>query len=370
MRIHEVNIFIIKMPLKQPFTTALETVNEREGIILEVIDEQGEKGYGEVVAFSTPWYTEETVKTCYHMLKDLLIPLVLDKQINHPNDLQMIFNHIRGNHMAKAGLETAIWDLYSKLVSKPLWTVVNGVRDEVLAGVVVGTANINDAIEQIHVYLEDGYERVKVKIKPGKDYQLIKEIRTYFPDLALMADANSSYTLNDIDVLKSLDKFNLLMIEQPLAVDDIVEHSILQKELKTPICLDESIITYHDAESAIRLNSCGVINIKIGRVGGLHNAIAIHDLCQKNNIQVWCGGMIEFGVSRAHNIALSTKEGFTIPGDLSASNRFWEEDIIYPQVEVANGKVKVPNQPGIGFDINFNRLHQVTTYHENINCKH
>lgn len=229
MRIHEVNIFIIKMPLKQPFTTALETVNEREGIILEVIDEQGEKGYGEVVAFSTPWYTEETVKTCYHMLKDLLIPLVLDKQINHPNDLQMIFNHIRGNHMAKAGLETAIWDLYSKLVSKPLWTVVNGVRDEVLAGVVVGTANINDAIEQIHVYLEDGYERVKVKIKPGKDYQLIKEIRTYFPDLALMADANSSYTLNDIDVLKSLDEFNLLMIEQPLAVDDIVEHSILQK---------------------------------------------------------------------------------------------------------------------------------------------
>lgn len=358
------------MPLKTPFSTALGTVIEREGMILEVIDEQGAKGYGEVVAFSTPWYTEETVKTCYHMLKDLLIPLVLDKHINHPNDLYMAFNHIRGNHMAKAGLETAIWDVYSKLKSKPLWTMINGVREEVPAGVVVGTENIKNAIEQISSYMENGYERVKVKIKPGKDYQFIKEIRSFFPNLALMADANSSYTLNDIELLKSLDDFNLLMIEQPLAVDDIVEHSILQKELKTPICLDESIITYHDAKSAIQLNSCGVINIKIGRVGGLRNAIAIHDLCRKNDIQVWCGGMIEFGVSRAHNLALSTKEGFTIPGDLSASNRFWEEDIISPQVEVFDGKIKVPNQPGIGFDINFNRLHQVTTYRENINCKH
>ncbi|MGE8206239.1 o-succinylbenzoate synthase [Heyndrickxia sp. NPDC080065] len=364
MKIKEIKLSIIKMPLKLPFSTSLGTVLDREGIIIEVFDTDGAVGYGEVVAFSTPWYTEETVQTCYHMLKDLLIPLILEEPITHPNEVQSRFNHIRGNNMAKAGIETAIWDLYAKLQHQPLWKLINGVRNEVLAGVVVGTQDIKEAIAQINSYLMDGYKRVKVKIKPGSDYLLLKEIRKHCPDIALMADANSAYTLKDIEMLKALDDFELLMIEQPLAVDDIVEHSILKKELKTPICLDESIVTYHDAESAIYLNSCQVINIKIGRVGGLKNAIKIHDLCQKHNIQVWCGGMIEFGISRAHNIALSTKEGFTIPGDISASNRYWEEDIITPQVDIIHGTIKAPSGFGIGYEMNDRRMNQATTYKE------
>ncbi|MEC1374136.1 o-succinylbenzoate synthase [Heyndrickxia oleronia] len=364
MMIKEVQLSIIKMPLKSPFSTALGSVNDREGIIIKVLDEEGRTGYGEVVAFSTPWYTEETVRTSYHMLKDFLIPIVLNNPIKHPNEIKKYFDHIRGNQMAKAGIETAIWDLYAKKVDRPLWKLIDGVQSEIPSGVVVGTHEIKDALSQIDSYLQEGYKRVKVKIKPGMDYKLLKEIRNHFPTIPLMADANSSYSLDDIDLLKSLDEFELLMIEQPLAVDDIVEHSFLQKEIQTPICLDESIITYHDVKSAILLNSCKVINIKIGRVGGLSNALAIHDLCQKHQIQVWCGGMIEFGISRAHNIALSTKEGFTIPGDISASSRFWNEDIILPEVEVKHGFVKAPIQPGIGFEINTKRLQEVTTYIE------
>lgn len=364
MRIKEVNISIIKMPLKNPFSTSLGKVIEREGIIIEVIEHGGVKGYGEVVAFSTPWYTEETIQTSYHILKDFLIPLILNEPIAHPNDIYTKFNHIRGNHMAKAGLETAIWDVYAKIQQQPLWKIINGVREEVLAGVVVGTQEVSEAISQIDSYLQDGYKRFKIKIKPGKDYLLLKEIRRHFPELPLMADANSAYTLNDIELLKALDEFDLLMIEQPLATCDIVEHSFLQKELKTPICLDESIVSYHDALSAIKLQSCKVINIKIGRVGGLQSAIAIHDLCMNNQIQVWCGGMLEFGVSRAHNIALSTLKGFSIPGDLSASSRYWEEDIILPQVEIFEGKIAAPTNIGIGFEINQQRLKQVTSYVE------
>ncbi|GIN88196.1 o-succinylbenzoate synthase [Heyndrickxia sporothermodurans] len=364
MKIKEIKLFMIKMPLKMPFSTSLGTVIEREAIIIEVINQDGVKGYGEVVAFSTPWYTEETIQTSYHMLKDFLIPLVFKTPIEQPNEIEKRFRSIRGNHMAKAGLETAIWDLFSKVNQSPLWRYINGTRSEVPAGVVVGSNCIKDALSQIETYLYEGYKRVKVKIKPGSDFQLLKEIRRQFPFLPLMADANSAYTLNDIALLKALDEFNLLMIEQPLAVDDIVEHSRLQQEIKTPVCLDESIVTYHDAESAIKLQSCRVINIKIGRVGGLNNAIAIHDLCQRNGIQVWCGGMIEYGISRAFNIALSTLKGFSIPGDLSASSRFWEEDIILPFVEINNGKIDAPLSPGIGFELNQKRMDQVTYYSE------
>ncbi|PKR84380.1 o-succinylbenzoate synthase [Heyndrickxia camelliae] len=364
MKIIEAQLSIIKMPLRSPFSTSLSKVTEREAIIIEISDEEGRVGLGEAVPFSTPWYTEETVKTAYHMLKDILLPIIFQQPIQHPREVSKSFEAIRGNHMAKSGIETAIWDLYAKQQRKPLWELVGGVRDRVPAGVVVGTQDPKEAIENIAMYLQEGYKRVKVKIKPGNDYHLLNEIRKHYPTLDLMVDANSAYSLNDVKVLQALDEFQLLMIEQPLGIDDIVEHSILQEKIKTPICLDESIVSLHDAKSAIHLKSCGVINIKIGRVGGLWNAIQMHDLCIANNIKVWCGGMIEFGISKAHNIALATKSGFTIPGDISSSSRYWEEDIISPEIIVRNGEIKAPTGFGIGYEVNKSRLEKVTLYKE------
>lgn len=360
MNIRRVRLHIIEMPLKAPFSTHLETVSKRKSIIVEAIDQSGASGFGEVVAFATPWYTEETVRTALHMLEDILIPLLLRSDISHPEEISSLFHRVRRNEMAKAGLETAAWDLYAKLAGKPLWKLIGGVRNQVLAGVVAGSQSAESALRQIEQFVQQGYERVKIKISPAGDYELLKTIRNRFPDLPLMADANSAYTLRDIERLKALDEFGLLMIEQPLGVDDMVEHAVLQREIRTPICLDESIATVHDAESAIRLKSCGAVNIKIGRVGGLWNACRIHDLCLKHGVSVWCGGMIEFGISKAHNIALASKSGFDIPGDIPGSARYWDEDIIEPEIKVEKGRIAVPSEAGIGYSINWRRLAEVT----------
>lgn len=359
MKITSVELLVIQMPLKTPFLTHLSAVDSRESIIVKVTNKDGVTGYGEGVAFSSPWYTEETVSTSLHMLTDFLIPLLQKNSISHPEDLHTLFSSIRRNHMAKASLETAVWDLYAKTHSQPLTELLGGTRSEIASGVVVATDSASKALQQIELYLAEGYQRIKVKINPNQDYAFLSEIRRIFPEVPIMADANSAYTLKDIDRLKALDDFNLLMIEQPLAYDDILEHSLLQKELKTPICLDESIVSFDDARKAIEFGSCKVINIKVGRVGGLSEAKRIHDYCFEKDIPVWCGGMIEFGISRAHNIALASLPGFTIPGDISASNRFWDEDIISPEVEVKNGYIPVPKHPGIGFQLNEKRLQQV-----------
>lgn len=366
IKIKDITLHIISKTLKVPFSTHLETVSERESIIIEVTNEDGMKGYGEVVAFSSPWYTEETVKTAYHMLKDFFIPLLTKQPVYHPNEVTSLLDKYKRNQMAKAGLETAIWDLYAKEQQSSLASLLGGERLSIPSGVVVGTSSIDDAFRQIEAYLEDGYQRVKVKISPEHDLDLIKPIRTRFPNLPIMADANSAYSLLDIDRLKALDEFGLLMIEQPLAHDDIIEHAQLQKEIDTPICLDESIVTYQDALKAIELGSCKVINIKIGRVGGLHTAKMIHDLALRRGVQVWVGGMLEFGISRAHNIALAALPGFTIPGDISASSRYWEEDITLPEVTVDKGFIKVPTGHGIGFSINEKSLKESTIYQEKI----
>jgi o-succinylbenzoate synthase len=229
----------------------------------------------------------------------------------------------------------------------------------IAAGAVAGAPTIEETVEQVSRFVKDGYERIKVKIAPGSDYDLLKGIRKEFPNLKLMADANSAYSLKDVEHLKTLDEFGLEMIEQPLGIDDIYEHSLLQRELKTHVCLDESITSLHDVKSAIALGSCRFINIKLGRVGGYTPALSMHDLCGQEGVRVWCGGMIEFGVSRAHNIALSTLEGFDFPGDISSSSRYWEEDIIEPEVRVVNGKISVPEEPGIGVELNRRRLRQV-----------
>ena len=348
------------MPLKSPFHTHLGTVMEREGIIIEVTDSNGVSGFGEGVAFSTPWYTEETVKTSLHMLSDILIPMLMKTPIKHPEDAAPLFHSLKRNHMAKAGLEMALWDLYAKKNSKSLSAVIGGTRRKIASGVVVAADSMVSCLNQIEKYVEEGYQRYKIKINPRQDYSFLAEIRRHYPELPIMADANSSYTLKDLDRLKALDDFNLLMIEQPLGSDDIIQHSLLQKEINTPICLDESIINFEDAKNAIELGSCKIINIKAGRVGGLFEAKRMHDYCLAKGIDVWCGGMIEFGISRAHNIALASLPGFTIPGDISASNRFWDEDIITPEVIVENGFVTVPDSPGIGFGINEKRLKETT----------
>lgn len=354
------------MPLKEPFLTHLGAVEVREGIIIKINNSDGVSGFGEGVAFSTPWYTEETVKTSLHMITDILIPLLQKNPINHPAQVSQLFSSVRRNNMAKAALETALWDLYAKSTSQTLSKTLEGTRSIVASGVVVATGSTTNALQQIDRYLQEGYQRIKVKISPKLDYSLLSEIRREYPDLAIMADANSAYTLADIDRIKALDDFNLMMIEQPLNFDDILEHALLQKEIKTPICLDESICSFDDARKAIEFGSCKVINIKVGRVGGLNEAKRIHDYCFEKGIPVWCGGMIEFGISRAHNISLASLPGFSIPGDISSSHRFWEEDIITPEVNVQNGSVAVPSSPGIGFEINEKRLQQVLQWKETI----
>ena len=359
MKVASVQLYVIEMPLKTPFITHLDVVNDRKGIIVEVTDHDGLKGFGEGVAFSSPWYTEETVETCLHMLSDFLIPLLQKHPIQHPEEASVLFNSIRRNNMAKAALETALWDLYAKRLSEPLSKVLGGTLEKIASGVVVAADSIGKALGQIEKYLEEGYQRIKVKINPNQDYSFLSEIRRYYPDLPIMADANSAYTLKDVERIRALDDFNLLMIEQPLAHDDLIEHALLQKEINTPICLDESIVTYEDARKAVEFGSCRIINIKVGRVGGLYEAKRIHDYCFTKGIPVWCGGMIEFGISRAHNIALASLPGFSIPGDISASSRFWEEDIITPEVTVEDGFIHVPTDPGIGFDLNMERLQQI-----------
>jgi O-succinylbenzoate synthase len=358
MKISSIHLYCIQMPLKTPFITHLGVVKDRMGIIVEMIDKDGLSGYGEGVAFSSPWYTEETVFTSLHVIKDFLIPLLQHNPIEHPEEATTLFKSIRRNHMAKAALETALWDLYAKQESKSLSMLLGGSRKQIPSGVVVASDSASNALKQIESYLKEGYQRFKIKINPNQDYEFIKEIRVHHPDLPIMADANSAYTLKDIDRLKALDEFNLLMIEQPLGFDDIIDHAILQKEITTPVCLDESIVTFEDARKAVEFGSCRVINIKVGRVGGLSEAKRIHDYCFEKGIQVWCGGMIEFGISRAHNIALASLPGFTIPGDISSSSRFWEEDIITPEVTVENGLIQVPIEPGIGFNLDRKRLSQ------------
>jgi len=360
LKIKRVTLYQVEQTLKSPFISSLEKVENRESIIVELKDEDGHTGWGEVVAFSSPWYTEETIKTCWHIITDFLVPLLCSRKIHHPSEVKELFNSIRRNNMAKAGIETAVWDLYAKRQGTTLSEIIGGKKSVIESGVVVGMNDPDKMIAKIGLHIKEGYKRIKVKIKPNQDYEVIKLIRHHYPDVPLMVDANSTYSLSDINRLKALDEFNLLMIEQPLGVDDIIDHAKLQSVINTPICLDESIVSYEDARKAIELGSCQVMNIKIGRVGGLTEAINIHHLCKSHDIPVWCGGMLEMGISRAHNIALASLENFTIPGDISSTSRYWDHDITEPEVEVKNGFIPVPTTPGIGFTVNRQRLDEIT----------
>jgi o-succinylbenzoate synthase len=367
MKCGRVTLHVIEMPLKVPFQTSYGTYHKREAIVVEIEDHNGIIGWGECVAFSEPWYTEETITTSYHMLKDFFIPHIFQQTCDKPSEISNVLANYKRNNMAKASLENAIWDLTAKKQNKSLANFLGSVRNEIEVGVVVGLAEIKEMLERIHAYVEEGYNRVKVKISPDRDYELLKEIRKEFPKLPLMVDANSAYTVRDIDQLKRLDEFRLLMIEQPFGDNDFLDHRLLQEAIDTPICLDESIQSLEDVKVAVALKSCQIINIKSGRVGGFQEAIRIHDYCLEQGVPVWCGGMIETGIGRAGNIALSTLPNFTIPGDVSASSRHWEEDIIYPEIALQNGKINVPTANGIGFEVNRKQLEKVTIYKEVFN---
>ncbi|WP_203246514.1 o-succinylbenzoate synthase [Sporosarcina beigongshangi] len=361
MIIKEINIRKMKMTMKNPFTTSFGTFQDKDFLLLEVKDELGNTGWGESVAFHSPWYNEETLETNVHMIKDFLIPLVLGNEINHPDEVSELFSAIRKNNMAKSTVEGAIWDLYAKRNELTLAQALGGKHERIEVGISIGIQkNVAELVATVGGFIEEGYKRIKVKIKPGYDVEIIRELRKNFPDVPLMADANSAYTLEDVELLKQLDEFNLTMIEQPLASDDIIDHATLQKQLKTPICLDESIHSLEDTRKAIELGSTKIINIKIGRVGGLTEAKKIHDYCMERNIPVWCGGMLESGIGRAHNVALTTLPNFILPGDTAGSSRYWEQDVISPEVVVEQGYITVPTAYGIGYEPNLEAMDNFT----------
>ena len=367
MQIREVRLRELRMKLLAPFETSTGTTDERRIILVEA-DVDGVTGWGECVAGETPGYSPETTETAWHILRDHLWPLVRGEKFSASSDIWDMLEPVRGHSMAKAALESAIWDGEAKQKGVPLAKLLGGVREEITSGVSVGIKESLDELAAAVKYeLAAGYQRIKIKIKPGKELEQVKRIRQDFPRIKLMVDANSAYRLSDWPVLKQLDAYHLMMIEQPLGWDDLYSHVELQKKLQTPICLDECIHSLEQAEAAIALGACKIINIKMGRVGGYTVAKKIHDVCQAKGVPVWCGGMLEAGIGRAHNIALSTLPNFILPGDVTASRRYWHEDIIEPEVTVsAQGTIRVPTGPGIGFAPRMDRIDKFTVRKERL----
>ncbi|WP_053363695.1 o-succinylbenzoate synthase [Bacillus sp. FJAT-27251] len=361
MEIDKIILRQIKMDLLHPFTTSIGTEYDKDIILVEVLGKSGLSGWGESVSIVEPIYNEETVQTNWHIMNDFLIPLLMKDPVGHPDELGERFKYVRGNFNAKAALEGAVWDLYAKEQGIPLAQALGGTKEKIEIGVSVGIQESElKMLRQIEGYLQEGYKRIKVKIKPGWDISILKGIRKEFSEIPLMADANCAYTLGDLEHLRRLDEFGLMMIEQPLAHDDIIDHAQLQAKLETPICLDESIHSAEDTRKAIELGSCRIVNLKIGRVGGLTETKKINDLCVKHGIPVWCGGMLEAGIGRAHNIAVTSLSGFTLPGDTAPSSHYWKQDIIKPEVEMKKGYITVPQGPGIGFEPDLARIEELT----------
>lgn len=361
----------IELPLRWPFETSFGRTTRRRIMIVRAFDKSGAFGYGECTAPEDPFYNHETVDTAWHIATNYVAPILAAARVSSAVEVNDALARIRGNRMAKGGVEAAIWDLEARMLRKPLWQHLGGTQTEIACGVSIGLQESAEALlEKVTREVESGYQRIKVKIKPGRDVALVEAIRGKYPKIKLTVDANSAYTLADIDLLKRLDQFNLMMIEQPLTPGDLVDHSKLQREIATPLCLDESILTLADARHAYELGSCRIINIKLGRVGGHAEAKLIQGFCREKSIPVWCGGMLESGVGRAHNIAMSTLAGFTLPGDVSASARYWEEDIIEPPVTVSpRGTIQVPAGAGIGYEVNERRIESLTVRREEVKLK-
>lgn len=365
MRIRKATIREIQMPLLKPFETSFGVCTLRRILLIET-DVDGVSGWGECVAGENPYYSPETIETATHVLRDFIWPLLKNREFQSASEIFDSLARIRGHEMAKGGVEAALWDAEAKIKGVPLWSLLGGTRKELATGVSIGIkANDEELCDTVAKELAAGYQRIKIKIKPGRDAEPVRALRERFPRIRLMVDANSAYTLADTPLLQQLEGYHLMMIEQPLGWDDLFSHVELQRTLQTPICLDECIHTFEHARAAIELRACQIINIKMGRVGGLTPAKRIHDLCENNSIPVWCGGMLESGIGRAHNIALSTLPNFILPGDVSASARYWQQDIIEPEVGVTSqGTIKVPTDPGIGYAPLLDRIEKLTVAKE------
>ena len=361
MKIETITLHHISMPLIAPFETSFGRETDRECIIIEIHSE-GLVGWGECVASYNPGYSYETTGTAMPTLKDFIIPLILGKDIKDALDFQSRMESIRGHHLAKAGVEMGLWDLIGKREGKSLKQLFGGVRDKVEMGVSVGIQDSPEKlVETVTGFVNSGYARVKLKIKPGKDVTYAQAIRKAFPNIRLQVDANSAYSMNDADSLKPLDDLNLLLIEQPLFEDDIWDHHKFQEKFKTPVCLDESIVSPRHARYAIEMKACRIINIKAGRLGGLSQGIQTHDLAQQNGMPVWCGGMLETGIGRASNLALSSMPNFSLPGDVSASDRYYKRDITHERFVLnADSTIDVPNKPGLGVTVDEDALTSYT----------
>ncbi len=362
MRIDKIELCHLSIPLKEPFQTSSETKYHIEHVIVMVYS--GDIiGFGESTCNQTPYYINETTETAWHILSKFIVPHMVGLEIKSMEDVinHKMYRAIKGNNFAKSGIELALWDLLAKEKNISLSKLLGGTKKKIESGVSIGVQkDVTTLLNKVEGFLKYGYKRVKIKIKPGYDYEFLREVRKEYPDLPIMCDANSAYRLSDIEIIKKLDELNLMMIEQPLAFDDIIDHALLQKQIKTPICLDESIHSLEDARKAIDLGSCKIINIKVGRVGGLMEAKKIHDHCRAKDIPVWCGGMHEYGIGRAHNVAISTLPNFKLPGDVSGSDKYYYKDIVEPSFTVRDGCIEVPRGAGIGVEPQMNIIEEYT----------
>jgi o-succinylbenzoate synthase len=367
MRIDAIVLREIRMPLVEPFVTSFgETTGRR--VLLAEIHAEGLVGWGECVAGEHPYFSPESIDTAWVVLMQELAPMLAASPVEHGGDCPKIFKKVRGNPMAKAALENAIWDLEAQIEKAPLYELLGGTKKRIACGVSIGIQpTMEQQLRKVEREVNAGYQRIKLKCQPGWDVEMLEAVRKRWPKIRLSVDANSAYRMRDFDHLVDFDRFKLLMIEQPLWADDFYYHSMLQKRLETAICLDESIRNRRDALAAIDMESCRIINIKNGRVGGFSEAIAVHNAAMERGIPVWCGGMLETGIGRAHNIALSSLPNFALPGDVSASARYWAEDIIEPEVVVSpQGEIDVPDGIGSGYTVRRERIEKLTVRRQTI----
>ena len=369
MKIESVTLRELHMPLVHFFETSFGRVYNRR-ILLVSVESEGVRGWGECVAGEDPFYSSEWIETAWPTIKHYLAPALLQAEVHSGRDCAALFARVRGHRMAKAGLENAVWDTEAKLKQEPLWKLLGGSRREIACGVSIGIQDTPEQLlQKIETELAAGYRRIKIKVKPGWDLNVLEKIRARWADILLSVDANSAYTLDQVEHLRKFDAFKLLMIEQPLWDDEIYLHARLQRAIQTAVCLDESIHQARDADFALEIGACRIINIKVGRVGGFTEAKKVHDVAQQYGVPVWCGGMLESGVGRAHNIALSTLEGFRLPGDVSASKRYWTQDIIEPEVEVRDdGMIAISDAPGTGYQIREDLVQKFTVREETLHA--
>ena len=366
MKIAHIELREIRLPLVHFFETSFGRTTERRILLARVSDGEGAEGWGECTAGEGPFYSEEWVESAWAVIETYLAPMTVGREVEGAAQVWDLMRAVRGNRMAKAAIETACWDLEARRENVPVWKLLGGTRAEIASGVSIGIQDSPEALlEKIGTEVAAGYQRIKIKIKPGWDVLIVGRVRDRFPDIQLTVDANSAYTLADVPLFRRLDRFNLMMAEQPLAYDDMVDHAALQRQIETPICLDESIRSAEDARKAIEMGACKIINVKLGRVGGHAEARRVERAARERGVPVWCGGMLESGVGRAHNVAMSTLEGFTLPGDVSASARYWEEEIVEPPITVSpRGTIRVSDAPGIGVEIKQKRVDDLTVRRE------